>query len=198
MALNIYESKLNHAGYQLICGLDEAGRGPLAGPLVVAGVILPIGYINSEINDSKKLTPKCRERLYDIIVKDAIRYHIEVVPEAVIDELNILGATRQAMIKIAKNLQPDYTITDAVSLTDDIAHLAIIKGDSKSINIAAASILAKVTRDRLMIDLDLKYPLYGFAKHKGYGTKAHLTAIYEHGPTPIHRKSFQPVKSMLE
>lgn len=198
MDLNYYETKYTKQGYRLICGLDEAGRGPLAGPLVVAGVIMPNGYHHSQINDSKKISAKQREQLYDVIIRDALAYQIEIVPEVVIDQLNIYQATKQAMIKINQILQPDYTLTDAMPLTEDIPHLSIIKGDSKSISIAAASILAKVTRDRLMQKLDLQYPNYGFAKHKGYGTKAHLNALFEYGPSPIHRKTYQPVKSMLK
>ena len=181
----------------LIMGIDEAGRGPIAGPLVVAGVIFPVGYNSDMIYDSKKLSEKKREFLYDIIIKDALAYKILIVDEKTIDTLNIYQATKQAMEKIALELNANVVLTDAMPL--DISNKqveAIIKGDQKSVNIAAASILAKVTRDRLMLEYDKLYPQYGFAKHKGYPTKQHLLALEEYGACPIHRHSYGPVANL--
>ncbi|MBR0230010.1 MAG: ribonuclease HII [Erysipelotrichaceae bacterium] len=181
-----------------VLGIDEAGRGPLAGPMVVAGVILPIGYDSGDINDSKQLTEKKREELYDVIIRDALYYDIKVVEPEVIDELNPLAADRKAMTEIAVNAPTDIILTDAVELYIDKEVTAIIKGDAKSCSIAAASILAKVTRDRIMMEYDKLYPQYGFAKHKGYGTKQHLDALHRYGVTPIHRKSYKPVFDCLQ
>lgn len=192
-----HETNLIKEGYQLIGGIDEAGRGPLAGPLVVAICALPLHYEMSAINDSKKLTARQRERLYDIIIKKSLYYAIEVVSESEVDRLNIYRATQKAMIKLARESRCDYILTDAMPLTDDIKHNSIIKGDQKSINIAAASILAKVTRDRIMEDYDELYPNYGFKNHKGYGTAKHLAALQAYGVTPIHRQSFKPVANCI-
>ncbi len=195
----IYEKDLNKKGFNLIAGCDEAGRGPLCGPVVAAAVILPKGYKLEGLTDSKQLSEKKREYFYDIIIKDAVSYGIAECSPKEIDELNIYAASRLAMQRALNklNVKPDYVITDAMPMPDIENSLAIIKGDAKSITIAAASILAKVTRDRLMKDLDVKYPEYGFAKHKGYPTKKHIEAIHEYGLIEGYRKSYGPVKEML-
>jgi len=178
---------------QLVIGIDEAGRGPLAGPLVVAGVILPIGYDHPEINDSKKLSLKKRNVLYDVIINEAISFDIEIVEPEIIDRLNIYQATKAAMTKIALTLDSQNVLTDAMPLDIDKNIESIIKGDQKSISIAAASILAKVTRDRIMDQYDLIYPQYHFIQNKGYPTRHHLAALETYGRTPIHRMSYAPV-----
>ena len=177
----------------LVCGIDEAGRGPLAGPLIVAGVVFPIGYMHPSINDSKQLSEKKRNLLFKEIMRDALEIMIVIVDEATIDKENIYQATKNAMVKIAQQSIACGILTDAMPLNTDKPAQSIIKGDSKSISIAAASIIAKVLRDTKMKHLDIVYPAYGFAQHKGYGTKAHIEAIRTHGITPIHRKSFAPV-----
>ena len=194
-----YESKYYEKGFIYIAGSDEAGRGPLAGPLVVAACILPKGYKNELINDSKKLTDKKRRYLYDIIKKDAIAYHIEVIDIETIDKINIYQASKLGMKICLENLKvkPEVALLDAMNLDMDYPVESIIKGDEKSVSIAAASILAKVYRDDLMIELDKEYPGYGFAKNKGYGTKEHLLALDTLGITPIHRKTYDPVKTIL-
>ena len=188
-----YEHACMEEGFHLICGIDEAGRGPLAGPVCAAAVILPTDLEIEGLNDSKKLTEKRREALYDIIVEKAIAYGIGFASEQEIDEINILQATFLAMRRAVEQLsvEPDVTLVDGnrePALQMPVK--TIIKGDSLSANIAAASILAKVTRDRLMIEQDAVYPQYKFAIHKGYGTKAHYAAIAEHGMCPIHRRTF--------
>ncbi len=195
-----YEHAAYSEGYTCIVGLDEAGRGPMAGPLVVGAVIFPKGYENSLINDSKTLSHKKREALYDIIIQDALAYEIVVYDEKTVDELNVYRASQQAMIEAIGliKVKPDYALTDAMPLGDVIEHQSIIKGDSLSLSIAAASILAKVTRDRMMIEYDKLYPEYGFAKHKGYQTKQHKEALKEFGVTPIHRRTFKPVQEVLQ
>ena len=187
-----YENKYYNDGVVLVAGVDEAGRGPLAGPVCVASVIMPQSPLSEEINDSKKLSEKKREKLYDEIVKTAICYKIELVDNKTIDEINILNATKLGMKKCIENMEimPEIAIIDAVKIDTDIKTDSIIKGDALSYNVAAASILAKVTRDRLMVELHEKYPEYNFKKHKGYGTKAHIEAIKQYGLTPIHRPSF--------
>lgn len=180
---------------RLVTGIDEAGRGPLAGPLSVAGVVFPPGYHNDEIYDSKSLSEKQRNRLYDIIIKDALWYQIILVDEVTIDRYNILEADRMAMKEIALNSPGEVILTDAMKLGIDRPVIDLIKGDQKSVSIAAASILAKVTRDRIMLMYDGMYPQYGLGKNKGYPTKAHMEAIDTYGITPIHRKSFGPVKA---
>ncbi|MCD7839944.1 MAG: ribonuclease HII [Erysipelotrichaceae bacterium] len=194
-----YEKAAYQKGKQYVIGLDEAGRGPMAGPLVVAGVIFPKGYINNDINDSKKLSEKKREQLFDIIKRDALAYQIEIISIEDVDKLNVYQASRLGMIQAIEHIavKPDYALSDAMPLGDIIEHEAIIKGDSKSISIGAASILAKVTRDHIMMEYDKQYPQYGFAKHKGYPTKQHKEALQKYGVTPIHRRSFQPVKDAL-
>ncbi|MBQ9791406.1 MAG: ribonuclease HII [Clostridia bacterium] len=189
-----YENKYKSMGYSLIAGIDEAGRGPLAGPVCVAIVIMPLDEdkIISKINDSKKLTEKVRNQLYDEIISTAIDYHIELIDENTIDEINILNATKLGMKNCIDkiNTRPDVVLIDAVKIDTSIVSESIIKGDALSYNIAAASILAKVTRDRLMLELAKEYPDYAFEKHKGYGTKVHINKLIEYGPCKIHRKSF--------
>ena len=194
-----FETNLNKMGYKYIIGLDEAGRGPMAGPLVVAGVIFPEGYYNDEINDSKKLSSKKREKLYNTIINDALSYDIEILTVKEVDELNVYKASQIGMIKCIKNISipPDYALSDAMPLGEVIEHEAIIKGDSKSISIGAASILAKVTRDRIMDLYDIIYPQYNFKKNKGYPTREHKQALEIYGITPIHRLSFKPVQDVL-
>ena len=194
---NRYENEYWSQG-KLVVGLDEAGRGPLAGPLVVAGVVFPEGYDSGDINDSKQLTEKKREALYDIIIRDALFYEIKIVEPEEIDRLNILEADRKAMTEIALKAPVDIVRTDAVDLYIDKKVISLIKGDTLSCNIAAASILAKVTRDRIMYEYDRIYPEYGFARHKGYGTKAHLEALEKYGVTPIHRRSYRPVFEAMQ
>ena len=188
------EKDLYNKGFNNICGIDEAGRGPLAGPVVVAGVIMPKDSMIDGINDSKKVSEKKREKLYDLIIEEAISYSVAIIGQDVIDEINILNATKEGVTKVVDGLdiKPDLIIIDALNHinTRGIPYEPIIKGDAKCYNIAAASILAKVTRDRIMREWDEVYPQYGFIQHKGYGTAKHIQAIKEHGITPIHRKSF--------
>jgi ribonuclease HII len=187
------EKELNDAGYAAICGVDEAGRGPLCGPVVAAACILPMGLVIEGLNDSKKLTPKKRDALYDYICENAVSYCIAEASVEEIDELNILEATLLAMRRAIDGLSvpADFALIDGnVSRDFQIPVRAIVKGDATSPSIAAASILAKVTRDRQCEELDRMYPQYGIAKHKGYGTKVHMDALREHGPSPIHRKQF--------
>ena len=187
-----YEKKYYEAGYNLVAGIDEAGRGPLAGPVCVAIVIMPQDDIIEEINDSKKLSEKKREMLYDKIINTAISYHIEFVDEKTIDRINILNATKLGMLKCINNIPvtPEIVLIDAVKIDSDVKTESVIHGDALSYNIAAASILAKVSRDRLMVELDKKYPEYNFKKHKGYGTKEHIEALKKYGKCDIHRDSF--------
>ncbi len=194
-----YESKYYDKGLTLIAGSDEAGRGPLAGPLVVAACILPKGYQHELINDSKKLTDKKRRMLYETIKKDALAYHIEVIDIETIDKINIYQASKLGMkICLEKlSIKPEAALLDAMNLDMDYPVESIIKGDEKSLSIAAASILAKVYRDDLMIEYSKEYPQYQFDKNKGYGTKVHLEALDKYGITPLHRKTYEPVKSML-
>lgn len=187
-----YDKQISLEGYRYICGIDEAGRGPLAGPVSVGCVIMPLDEMIDGINDSKKLSEKKREALYDTILDKAITYSIVLVDNETIDKLNILEATKSAMIDAISKLgiSPDLVLIDAVKLNCDYQQRSIIKGDATSYNVAAASILAKVTRDRLMREYDAKYPEYQFEKNKGYGTKVHIEALKEYGPTKIHRKTF--------
>jgi len=176
-----------------ICGIDEAGRGPLAGPVVAAAVILPRGLVIPYVNDSKKLTERRREQLYPEILEKAVAVGVGIVPPERIDEINILQATYEAMRQAVAKLQvcPDILLNDAVRIPGiDIPQVPIVKGDAKSISIACASIIAKVTRDHIMLEYDRTYPAYGFAGHKGYGTAAHIAALRENGPCPIHRRTF--------
>ena len=176
-----------------VLGIDEAGRGPLAGPLVVAGVVFEIGYENPLIYDSKSISEKKRDELFEIIKEEALYYEIKIVSEQDIDRYNIYRADQMAMQEIAENLPCDFVITDAMPLALEKEMVSLVKGDQKSISVAAGSILAKVTRDRIMQYYDEIYPVYGFAKNKGYPTKMHMQAIEEYGITPIHRRSFGPV-----
>jgi ribonuclease HII len=195
-----YECELRQQGYRVIAGVDEAGRGCLAGPVVAAAVILPGEWSVPEINDSKQLSASKRDTLFTLIRQYALSFGVGIISERVIDNINILQATYQAMRQALDNLtvSPDYVLLDAVTLEQfPVPQRGIPKGDRLSISIAAASILAKVTRDRLMIEYDQQYPEYGFAGHKGYGTKHHLHAIATHGPCPIHRKTFRGVKEHL-
>ncbi len=187
------ENSLKERGFRYIAGVDEAGRGPLAGPVYAAAVILPEGAELFGINDSKKLTPKKREELFQKITEIAISYAIFSVDEKEIDEINILNATHKAMNGAVNSLtqKPDYVIIDGNSIKGmEIAHETVVKGDAKSISIAAASILAKVARDRYIDKMGEVYPEYGFENHKGYGTKAHTNAILKYGVCPIHRRTF--------
>lgn len=188
-----YEIELQANGNKYIAGVDEVGRGPLAGPVVCACVIMPLDDLIDGIDDSKKLSEKKREDLFELIKEKAVAYSIEFVFEKEIDEINILNATKKCMAKAINNLsvKPDVCLVDAVSgLDTDVELVSIIHGDALSYNIGAASILAKVTRDRYMVEMDEKYPEYGFAKHKGYGTKVHMDTLRQIGPCEIHRKSF--------
>ncbi len=188
------EKDLYQKGFEKICGIDEAGRGPLAGPVVIAGVIMPQNSMIEGVNDSKKVSEKKREKLYDIIIEEAISYSVAIIGQDVIDEINILNATKQGVTKVVDGLdiKPNLIVVDALNHIDTkgIPYNAIIKGDAKCYNIAAASILAKVTRDRIMREWDEIYPQYGFISHKGYGTAKHIAAIKEYGLCPIHRRSF--------
>ena len=190
--MNTFEMPFWNVG-KVVCGIDEAGRGPLAGPMVVAGVVFPIGYQHPMINDSKQLSEKKRKLLFCEIMRDAIEVIVVVVDEATIDKDNIYQCAKQAMAKIATYSIASAVLTDAMPINVKKDVTSIIKGDTKSISIAAASIIAKVMRDTKMKHFDKMYPEYGFAKHKGYGTKAHLDAIGKYGITPIHRRSFAPV-----
>ncbi len=188
-----YENKYISQGKNLICGVDEAGRGPLAGPVCAAAVIMPEGLIIESVNDSKKLTAKKREKLFDIIKNEAICYSVAFVSASEIDEINILNATHLAMTRAVEGLEkaPEVVLVDGNSLPKWYYNSeAIVKGDAVCHSIACASILAKVSRDRLMLLEAEKYPQYSFEKHKGYGTKVHTQAIKEYGPCPIHRKTF--------
>ncbi|WP_435619723.1 ribonuclease HII [Thermoanaerobacterium thermosulfurigenes] len=193
-----YENELYNLDYKLIGGIDEVGRGPLAGPVVAGCVILPKQSFIPDIDDSKKLSESKRELLSEIIKKKAIAYGIGIIDNEQIDRINILNSTYEAM-KVAisnLNIKADFLLVDAITIPDiDIAQIPIIKGDAKSISIAAASIVAKVTRDNIMRKYDEMYPQYGFCKNKGYGTKEHIEAIKKYGPCPIHRKTF--LKSIL-
>jgi len=196
-----YENHLFEEGYHFIGGCDEAGRGPLAGPVFAACVILNPQNPIDGLNDSKQLSEKKRNQLFDEIIHKSLSYGISQVSEQVIDQINIYQASRLAMMNAISlmNVAPDFILTDAMPLPESkVPFLSIIKGDTLSATIAAASILAKVSRDRYMEELSKEYPEYGFAKHKGYPTKAHILAIVTHGILPIHRKTYDPVKSMLK
>ena len=188
------ENKLREKGFKTICGIDEAGRGPLAGPVVVASVILPADSMIEGVNDSKKISEKKREKLYDQILEEAISYGVGIIGQDEIDEINILNATKKGLTLSLKELtvKPDLIVVDALTHIDTmgIPYESLIKGDAKCYSIAAASIIAKVTRDRIMREWDSVYPQYGFEQHKGYGTAKHISAIKEYGLSPIHRKSF--------
>jgi ribonuclease HII len=196
--LLLHEKSLNNSGYGSIAGVDEAGRGPLAGPVVAAAVILKTFSFRERIDDSKKLSAKRREKAYDEIVKKSA-VGVGIVDEKTIDKVNIYQATKIAMKMAIDDLKvsPEYVIVDGnMKIAAKCPIKCIVGGDSKSLSIAAASIVAKVTRDRIMLKYDSVYPQYGFARHKGYGTRFHINALRDYGPSPIHRNSFNPVRSM--
>ena len=195
-----YEKELYKKGITLIAGVDEVGRGPIVGPVVAAAVILPVNYHLDGLTDSKKVSEKKRKIFYDIIMNDAVSVGIGVVSEKIIDEINILEASRLAMQKAIDdlNITPEYILSDAMKLDVKIPVIDIIKGDLLSESISAASIIAKVTRDKMMVDLAKKYPYYEFEHHKGYPTKKHLELIKKYGVTDEYRKTFKPVKEIIE
>ncbi|HZJ85813.1 MAG TPA: ribonuclease HII [Erysipelotrichaceae bacterium] len=182
----------------LVCGIDEVGRGPIAGPLVVCGVVLPINFEDERINDSKKLSAKKREELYIDILDAALYVDVEVVNEKTVDAENIYQATKLAMERISNRSKANFILLDAMPINCDKANLSLIKGDSKSVSIAAASIVAKVIRDQIMINFDYIYPQYEFKNNKGYPTKKHKEALENYGYINIHRKSFNPILSMIK
>lgn len=194
LQLKEIDKEFFNMGMKYVCGIDEAGRGPLAGPVVVASVILPENSMIEGVNDSKKISESKREKLYDIILEEAISYGIGIIYQDEIDEINILQATKKGLHEAVANMdvKPNVILVDALTGIDTlgIPYKSIIKGDAKSYSIGAASIIAKVTRDRIMREWDRIYPEYGFAGHKGYGTAKHIEAIKEYGLTPIHRRSF--------
>ena len=194
-----YEHELYEQGYNLIAGCDEAGRGPLCGPVVAAAVILPKDYKLEGLNDSKQLSEKKRDKFFEIIKKDAISYGIGIVDAKTIDEINIYEASRKAMLEAISKLSPspEFVLSDAMPLPIDNS-LAIIHGDALSLSIAAASVLAKVTRDKIMYDLDKEHPEYGFKYHKGYPTKKHLENLKKYGILENYRLTYKPVKAVLE
>lgn len=197
-----YEQAKRKEGYQLVAGIDEAGRGPLAGPVSAAAVILPDGFSHTLLDDSKKLTEKRREIIYEEITnRDDIVWGMSMGDREEIDSINILKSTHAAMARAARKLKqlPDYCLIDGLSVPNfPIASEGIVKGDTKSLSIAAASIIAKVSRDRIMLKYAEQYPEYGFERHKGYGTSLHLEALKKHGPCPIHRQTFAPVARLVE
>ncbi len=195
-----YERELLNKNITLIAGVDEVGRGPLVGPVVTAAVILPVNYKLDGLTDSKKLSEKKREKFYDIIMHDAVSIGIGMKDNDVIDKVNIYEATKLAMMEAINNLniKPEHVLIDAMPLEIDIPHTSIIKGDAKSLSIAAASVIAKVTRDRMMLDLDKKFPMYNYKKNKGYPTKEHVDAINKYGINNLYRKTYGPVKDYLE
>lgn len=196
----LIENKLYQDGVSTIAGVDEAGRGPLAGPVVAAAVILKKGATFKYVNDSKQLSERQRNLALEEIKKNALSISISIASVEEIDLINIYRASREAMISAIKNLKvkPDYVLIDAMPMELDIPHESIIKGDQKSVSIAAASIVAKTTRDKYMMEMDKLFPNYGFKNHKGYGTIEHLKAIQTYGILPIHRKSYKPIKEMLK
>ncbi|MBN2299830.1 MAG: ribonuclease HII [Acholeplasmataceae bacterium] len=195
-----YENELYLQGVSYIAGVDEAGRGPLAGPVVAAAVILKKGAILHHVDDSKKLSEKQRIVALEEIKKNALAIGIGISSVEEIDLINIYRASREAMLSAIGQLKikPEYLLIDAMPMEIDIPLKSIIKGDAKSISIAAASIIAKTTRDAYMVEMDKLFPMYNFKKHKGYGTKEHIAAILKYGPSPIHRKTYEPIKSMLK
>jgi len=197
-----HEEALRRSGIRVIAGIDEAGRGPLAGPVVAAAVILPPGFTHEKLTDSKKLTESQRETIFqELTPRTDVCWAVSVVEAGEIDRINILRATHQAMRNAAAALafQPQHVLIDGLPVRPfPFPQTALVKGDARSFSIAAASVIAKVTRDRIMFELDARYPAYGFAQHKGYGTALHLERLRTHGPSPIHRKTFAPVARQLE
>lgn len=195
-----YEKALYEQNINLIAGVDEVGRGPLVGPVVTAAVILPVNYELKGLNDSKQLSEKKREEFYPIIMRDAISVGIGIIDAKKIDEVNIYEATKLAMYQAINNLKikPEHVLIDAMKLNLDMPSTSIIHGDALSLSIAAASVIAKVTRDHMMMELDKKYPQYGFKKHKGYPTKFHLAMLEEYGPLPNYRFTYGPVKKVVK
>ena len=194
-----YENNLYKEGVTLIAGVDEVGRGPLIGPVVACACILPVDFYHKDIKDSKKLSEKKREEMYKIIKENAISIGLGIVSEKVIDEVNIYEATKIAMKEAIKNLNitPEHVLIDAMKLELNIPSTSIIKGDAKSESIAAASIIAKVTRDHMLDEMDKEYPMYDLKNNKGYGTKKHLEALQTYGPCKYHRVSYSPVRNAL-
>ena len=192
-----FEKPLYEKGIRYVAGIDEVGRGPLAGPVVTCAIILKPDVLIEGINDSKKVSEKNREKLFSLIIENSVSYGIGMANEKVIDNINILNATKEAMKEAVANLNvvPEHLLIDAVDLGADIPTTSLIKGDAFSISIAAASIIAKVTRDRMMVAYDEIYPQYGFSRNKGYGTSEHVEALKKYGPCPIHRMSF--IQSIL-
>ena len=194
-----YEKELYQEGIELIAGVDEVGRGPLCGPVVAACVILPKNYQLDGLNDSKKLSEKKRNQYYEILKKDALAIGVGIISEKRIDEINIYQASKEAMLEAIKNLQikPQHVLIDAMPLSIDVPTTSIIHGDSLSLSIAAASVIAKVTRDNMMYELDKLYPEYGFSKHKGYPTKAHLAALQQFGILSNYRFTYKPISDLI-
>ena len=202
MNLYEYENELYDKGINYIGGVDEVGRGPLIGPVVASCVVLPKDFVLEGLTDSKKLSEKKRDKFYDYIIEHALAYGIGVVSPEEIDEINIYEASRKAMLiaisKVREQINLEHVLIDAMPIKIDIPTTSIIKGDAKSISIAAASVVAKVTRDKMMYELDKKYPMYGFASHKGYPTKKHIEAIHKYGLIEGYRKSYGPVKEVID
>lgn len=194
-----YEKELYKEGITLIAGTDEAGRGPLVGPVVAAAVILPVNYELEGLNDSKQLSEKKREAFYKIIMQEAVSVGVSIIDAKTIDEVNIYEASRMAMTEALEKLsvKPQYVLTDAMPLKIDIPSKPIVHGDALSLSIAAASVIAKVTRDSIMIELDQKYPMYGFAKHKGYPTKMHLENVKRYGVLENYRFTYKPIRDLI-
>lgn len=188
-----YENNAHNEGYLVVCGVDEAGRGPLAGPVFAGAVILPENYTHEILNDSKKLSEKKRDLVYDDIIRDAVSWSVGMATEQEIDDINILNATFLAMKRAVEglNIKPDLAFVDGNRYANTgVKEITIVKGDSKCMSVAAASIIAKVSRDRFMQEVDKQYPQYQFSKHKGYGTKLHYEMIEQYGISPVHRKTF--------
>ena len=202
MNLYEYENELYDKGINYIGGVDEVGRGPLIGPVVASCVVLPKDFVLEGLTDSKKLSEKKRDKFYDYIIEHALAYGIGVVSPEEIDEINIYEASRKAMLiaisKVREQINLEHVLIDAMPINIDIPTTSIIKGDAKSISIAAASVVAKVTRDKMMYELDKKYPMYGFVSHKGYPTKKHIEAIHKYGLIEGYRKSYGPVKEVID
>lgn len=196
------EKRLTKQGYQFIAGIDEAGRGALAGPVVAAAVVMPAGCLHPKaVKDSKLLSPKMRDKLFDEILENCLGYGVGIIGSDVIDEINIYQASKLAMKQAVMNIEkvkPDHLLVDAMKVEVEIPQKSIVKGDLNIYSIACASIIAKVTRDRIMLDLHDKYPEYGFDAHKGYGTKIHLDCLEKHGQCAIHRKTYAPVANIIK